>query len=219
MNKATPILLGAALFLFMGQSCATPDPEPLPVPEVPEQIIISSFEECIAAGNPAMESYPRQCRAGDKTFTEEISVETLPLVDPAIPEPAVVEKPIIEPTIPAIPSATETQPLPTSEDSPAADLDTLNFGPNDVDEGTTEEEFDYSEYDSEGRHISDPDYDPTSPFDIDAYNNEDYENTDTVDVYDSPEADIDSVNFGDTTDEVYYDDTSYEDSTSDPNAC
>ena len=33
---------------------------------------ISNFEECIAAGNPAMESYPRQCRAGDKTFTEQI---------------------------------------------------------------------------------------------------------------------------------------------------
>jgi|GEM_PF-1913562 hypothetical protein len=33
---------------------------------------ITNFEECIAAGNPAMESYPRQCRAGDRTFTEEI---------------------------------------------------------------------------------------------------------------------------------------------------
>ena len=36
---------------------------------------ITNFEECIAAGNPAMESYPRQCRdpKTDKTFTEEIS--------------------------------------------------------------------------------------------------------------------------------------------------
>ena len=35
---------------------------------------IDSFEECIAAGNPAMESYPRQCRTSDgKHF-----VETLP---------------------------------------------------------------------------------------------------------------------------------------------
>ncbi len=33
---------------------------------------ISNFDECIAAGNPAMESYPRRCRAGDKTFTEQI---------------------------------------------------------------------------------------------------------------------------------------------------
>jgi hypothetical protein len=29
---------------------------------------ISTFEECVAAGNPVMESYPRQCRAGNMTF-------------------------------------------------------------------------------------------------------------------------------------------------------
>jgi hypothetical protein len=33
---------------------------------------ITNFEECIKAGNPAMESYPRQCRANGKTFVEEI---------------------------------------------------------------------------------------------------------------------------------------------------
>jgi len=35
---------------------------------------ITNFEECIAAGNPAMESYPRQCRdpISDRTFTEEV---------------------------------------------------------------------------------------------------------------------------------------------------
>lgn len=34
---------------------------------------IESFEECIAAGNPAMESYPRQCRTSDgKHFVEEV---------------------------------------------------------------------------------------------------------------------------------------------------
>ncbi len=35
---------------------------------------ITNFEECIDAGNPAMESYPRQCRdpISDKTFTEVI---------------------------------------------------------------------------------------------------------------------------------------------------
>lgn len=32
---------------------------------------INSFDECIAAGYPAMESYPRQCSTGEKTFTEE----------------------------------------------------------------------------------------------------------------------------------------------------
>ena len=38
--------------------------------------IPTNFEECIAAGNPAMESYPRQCRdpLSDQTFTEEIII-------------------------------------------------------------------------------------------------------------------------------------------------
>ncbi len=40
--------------------------------ETPPEQTITNFEECIAAGNPAMESYPRQCRAGDRTFTEII---------------------------------------------------------------------------------------------------------------------------------------------------
>ena len=37
---------------------------------------INSFDECIAAGYPAMESYPRQCRTSDgKSFTEYIGNE------------------------------------------------------------------------------------------------------------------------------------------------
>lgn len=32
-----------------------------------------SFERCAALGFPVMESYPRQCRAGDKHFTESVS--------------------------------------------------------------------------------------------------------------------------------------------------
>lgn len=38
-------------------------------------ITITNFEECAAAGNPIMESYPRQCRAQDTTFTENIGNE------------------------------------------------------------------------------------------------------------------------------------------------
>lgn len=33
---------------------------------------ITNFEECVKAGNPVMESYPRQCAADGKTFTEVI---------------------------------------------------------------------------------------------------------------------------------------------------
>ena len=36
---------------------------------------ITNFEECEAAGYPVMESYPRQCRAGDQTFTEIIPLQ------------------------------------------------------------------------------------------------------------------------------------------------
>lgn len=34
--------------------------------------IVTNFEECVSAGNPVMESHPRQCRHGDETFTETI---------------------------------------------------------------------------------------------------------------------------------------------------
>jgi len=35
---------------------------------------INSFEQCIAAGNPAMESHPRQCKTADgKHFVEQIN--------------------------------------------------------------------------------------------------------------------------------------------------
>jgi hypothetical protein len=33
---------------------------------------ISSFEECVAQGNPVLESYPRQCTADGKTFVEPL---------------------------------------------------------------------------------------------------------------------------------------------------
>jgi hypothetical protein len=33
---------------------------------------IASFTQCAAAGNPVMESYPRQCRANGQTFVEEV---------------------------------------------------------------------------------------------------------------------------------------------------
>ncbi|WP_255430850.1 hypothetical protein [Candidatus Nitrosopumilus sp. SW] len=36
--------------------------------------IIDSFEKCVSAGNPVMESHPRQCRTVDgKHFVEKIN--------------------------------------------------------------------------------------------------------------------------------------------------
>lgn len=36
---------------------------------------IADFQECVEAGNPVMESYPRQCRTDDRVFTEDIENE------------------------------------------------------------------------------------------------------------------------------------------------
>ncbi len=33
---------------------------------------INNFKECVAAGNPIMESYPRKCNANNQTYTEII---------------------------------------------------------------------------------------------------------------------------------------------------
>jgi hypothetical protein len=40
--------------------------------DLKEQFRITNFETCVKAGNPVMESYPRQCTADGETFTEEI---------------------------------------------------------------------------------------------------------------------------------------------------
>ncbi|HUP92583.1 MAG TPA: Gmad2 immunoglobulin-like domain-containing protein [Solimonas sp.] len=45
-------------------------------PQAPKQApppVVASFEACVAAGNPVMESYPRQCRTRDgRSFTEDV---------------------------------------------------------------------------------------------------------------------------------------------------
>jgi hypothetical protein len=47
---------------------------------------VNDFESCVAAGNPVMESYPRQCRHTDgRTFTEVI-------VSPSLPEDRIPPK-------------------------------------------------------------------------------------------------------------------------------
>lgn len=59
MNPMLKKIAIVSLALLLGAGCA-------PAPAV------TSFEECAAAGNPVMESYPRQCRAGGTTFVEEV---------------------------------------------------------------------------------------------------------------------------------------------------
>ena len=35
---------------------------------------VSDFDSCVAGGNPVMESYPRQCSANGKSYTEELEM-------------------------------------------------------------------------------------------------------------------------------------------------
>lgn len=62
--------------------------------------LVNNFESCAALGFPIMESYPRQCRAGDKTYTEEIAAQpvqtekiriTTPLPNMVIGNPLVIK--------------------------------------------------------------------------------------------------------------------------------
>lgn len=39
---------------------------------------INTFDQCVAAGNPVMESYPEQCASGGKTFTRVIEEDPAP---------------------------------------------------------------------------------------------------------------------------------------------
>jgi hypothetical protein len=43
--------------------------------EYPEQYKITNFQTCALAGNPVMESYPRQCRSGDIIYVEDLPGE------------------------------------------------------------------------------------------------------------------------------------------------
>lgn len=51
--------------------------------------MVNNFEECVAAGYPVMESYPRQCQDGGKSFTENIGnqLEKADLIHLTTPRP------------------------------------------------------------------------------------------------------------------------------------
>lgn len=70
-------ILTTALGAYLVQQ-STPKPK----------ITINSFDDCIKAGYPVMESYPRQCRTPDgKSFTEILNEEEKKKLVPPIPTP------------------------------------------------------------------------------------------------------------------------------------
>jgi len=65
--------------------------------QVQELVTVTTFQECVAAGNPVMESYPRQCSHEGQHFVEEIGneLEKRDLIRVNTPRPnAEIESPL-----------------------------------------------------------------------------------------------------------------------------
>ena len=71
------LIVGGVFYLMFGRGEAKND-------DLVETPVITNFEECIAAGNPIMESYPPQCMANGETFTadETATVDTILIASP-----------------------------------------------------------------------------------------------------------------------------------------
>jgi hypothetical protein len=72
MKKILIIVLVLALAIFIASIFVF---DLFRTPPRLEPWVVGTFAECVAVGNPVMESYPRQCKDGDKTFTEDIGNE------------------------------------------------------------------------------------------------------------------------------------------------
>lgn len=80
------VLLILIIFSFILFGCTENNPLPNDnnqVPQIDQNDLnkITNFEECMLAGYPIMESYPRQCSDGNTTFVEIIQNE--PIEEPA----------------------------------------------------------------------------------------------------------------------------------------
>lgn len=82
------IIGGLGYLKFVNQSAQNGITTQTPINDQP-QTEVNSFDECVAAGNPVMESFPRQCRANDQTFTEDIGnvLEKIDLITINNPRP------------------------------------------------------------------------------------------------------------------------------------
>jgi hypothetical protein len=71
------LVLGVVLYLLFGRGVIISD-------NTDEPAAITNFEECIAAGNPIMESYPPQCMANGEVFVadETATVDTILISSP-----------------------------------------------------------------------------------------------------------------------------------------
>ncbi|MDO8483221.1 MAG: Gmad2 immunoglobulin-like domain-containing protein [bacterium] len=68
MKKTLPIIIIVLILAVFGVAWKAAKKEAY-------TLVVTNFEECVTAGNPVMESYPRQCRHGGETYTESIGNE------------------------------------------------------------------------------------------------------------------------------------------------
>ena len=62
MTKALIIVFSVAVIAIVGCQFISGTPD----------AVVTNFEQCVGAGNPVMESYPRQCRHEGVTYVEEL---------------------------------------------------------------------------------------------------------------------------------------------------
>jgi len=84
IKKLTPLLIALVVLSAISFLLS------LVVPGQDAESRVDSFEDCVDAGNPVMESYPRQCRHGDEVFVEDIGnlVEKTDLIRLGSPRPS-----------------------------------------------------------------------------------------------------------------------------------
>lgn len=80
------VFTASAVFIFLNRSKTT------------SQVQVNSFEDCVKAGNPVMESYPERCIHEGVTFTKDIGneMEKQDLITIVTPRPnQTIESPLI----------------------------------------------------------------------------------------------------------------------------
>jgi hypothetical protein len=83
---AVLVLLGGGTWAYLS-TCTTEECLFFDWQKIP---LVDSFERCEELGFAVMESYPRQCRAGDKSFTEIVDQEPIPSEDVVVTNDKIV---------------------------------------------------------------------------------------------------------------------------------
>lgn len=118
MNKTIIGLMVGLAMLFIIVGC-TQDTS-VGVPHDTLVSPITNFNECVAAGNLVMESYPEQCRANGQTFTKEYPAENPDeclASNPSRPTRCVIQDQVVNET--SVPSE-KMRVMPSNEPLPPA---------------------------------------------------------------------------------------------------